>query len=158
MKKGPDHKMLIDKMSDLEQHIMECWQLVDDVNLLYKEVMDNDLHKDQDKLANALLGLCTIYGMKFDQAFNTYEEALKQCFDDPRILGMDSVRKQKRSTDKKTYKAKDIFKDIEGDPDNVLMTIPPEIIKHLGLKEDDTVDVTARDNSLIISKVNKDNI
>ena len=89
-----------DKMYDLEQHIMECWQLVDDVNLLYKEVMDNDLHKDQDKLANALLGLCTIYGMKFDQAFNTYEEVLKQCFDDPRILGIDSVRKQKRSTDK----------------------------------------------------------
>ena len=67
-----------DKMYELEQHIMECWQLVDDVNLLYKEVMDNDLHKDQDKLANALLGLCTIYGMKFDQAFNTYEEVLKQ--------------------------------------------------------------------------------
>ena len=27
-------------MYDLEQHIMECWQLVDDVNFLYKEVMD----------------------------------------------------------------------------------------------------------------------
>ena len=63
---------------ELEQHIMECWGMVDDVNLLYKEVMDNDLHKDQDKLANALLGLCTIYEMKFKQAFNTYEEILKQ--------------------------------------------------------------------------------
>ena len=63
---------------ELEQHIMECWGMVDDVNLLYKEVMDNDLHKDQDKLANALLGLCTIYEMKFEQAFNTYEETLKQ--------------------------------------------------------------------------------
>ena len=57
-----------------------------------------------------------------------------------------------------TYTVEDIFTDIPDDPDNVLMTIPPEIIKHLGLKEDDTVDVTARDNSLIISKVNKDNI
>jgi hypothetical protein len=155
MKNNP---VLINEMYDLEQRIMECWQLVDDVNLLYEQVMDKDLHKDQDKLANALLGLHTVYGIKFEKAFETYEEALKQCFDDPRILGIDSVRKQKRSTDKKTYKAKDIFKDIEGDPDNVLMTIPPEIIKHLGLKEDDTVDVTARDNSLIISKVNKDNI
>ena len=63
---------------ELEQHIMECWGMVDDVNLLYKEVMDNDLHKDQDKLANALLGLCTIYEMKFKQAFYTYEETLKQ--------------------------------------------------------------------------------
>ena len=69
---------MTDKMQDLEQHIMECWQFVDDVKLLYKQVMDKDLHKDQDKLANALLGLHTIYGMKFERAFNTYEEALEQ--------------------------------------------------------------------------------
>ena len=63
--------------ADLEQHIMECWQMVDDVKLLYEQVLDNDLHKDQDKLANALLGLYTIYEMKFDRAFNTYEKTLK---------------------------------------------------------------------------------
>ena len=70
--------MLINEMYDLEQRIMECWELVDDVNLLYEQVMENDLHKDQDKLANALLGLHTIYEMKFERAFNTYEEILKQ--------------------------------------------------------------------------------
>ena len=70
--------MLINEMYDLEQRIMECWELVDDVNLLYEQVMENDLHKDQDKLANALLGLCTIYEMKFEQVFNTYEKTLKQ--------------------------------------------------------------------------------
>jgi len=69
---------MTDKMQDLEQHIMECWQFVDDVKLLYKQVMDKDLHKDQDKLANALLGLSTIYEIKFERAFNTYEEALEQ--------------------------------------------------------------------------------
>ena len=68
---------MTDKMQDLEQHIMECWQLVDDVKLLYEQVMDKDLNEDQDKLSNALLGLYTIYGMKFERAFNTYEEALK---------------------------------------------------------------------------------
>jgi hypothetical protein len=70
--------MMTDKMQDLEQHIMECWQLVDDVKLLYEQVMDKDLHKDQDRLANALLGLHTLYEMKFERAFKTYEEVLKQ--------------------------------------------------------------------------------
>jgi hypothetical protein len=42
--------------------------------------MDKDLHKDQDELANALLGLHTIYEMKFERAFETYEEALKHYF------------------------------------------------------------------------------
>jgi anaerobic selenocysteine-containing dehydrogenase len=54
---------------------------------------------------------------------------------------------------KKTYKVEDIFTDIAGDPDNVLMTFPPEIIKYLGLKEGDTVDVTTEGNSLKIAKV-----
>jgi len=72
--------MLVDEMYDLEQRILECWQLVDDVNFLYEQVMDKELHKDQDRLANALLGLYTVYGMKFEKAFSTYEEALKQHF------------------------------------------------------------------------------
>ena len=70
--------MMTDEMQDLEQHIMECWKLVDDVKLLYEQVMDKALHKDQDRLANALLGLHTIYGMKFERAFNIYEKVLEQ--------------------------------------------------------------------------------
>ena len=70
--------MMTDKMQDLEQHIMECWKLVDGVKLLYEQVMNKALHKDQDRLENALLGLHTIYEMKFERAFNTYEEVLKQ--------------------------------------------------------------------------------
>ena len=69
---------MTDKIYDLEQHIMKCWRFVDDVKLLYKQVMDKDLHKDQDKLTNALLGLYTIYEMKFEQAYDAYEEVLKQ--------------------------------------------------------------------------------
>jgi len=54
---------------------------------------------------------------------------------------------------KKWYKVEDIFKDIEGDPDNVLMNIPPEINEYLDLKEGDTVDVTTEDNSIKLKKV-----
>ena len=53
------------------------------------------------------------------------------------------------SLDKKIYKVEDIFTDIEGDPDNVLMTIPPEIIKHLGLKVGDTLNVSTVENKSI---------
>ena len=71
---------MMDKMNELEQQILECWQIVDDVNLLYEQVMDKDLHKDPDKLANALLGLHTVYGMKFEKAFDTYEVAMSHYF------------------------------------------------------------------------------
>lgn len=52
-----------------------------------------------------------------------------------------------------TYKVEDIFEDIEGDEDNVLMTIPPEILELQGWKEGDTLKVEWGDKgSLVISK------
>ena len=40
-----------------------------------------------------------------------------------------------------TYKVEDIFEDIEDDPDNVLMNIPPEILEQMGWKEGDTLNI-----------------
>lgn len=51
-----------------------------------------------------------------------------------------------------TYKAEDIFQDIEGDEENVLMTIPPEILDQMGWKEGDTLVIKSTDGSLSISK------
>lgn len=52
-----------------------------------------------------------------------------------------------------TYKVEDIFEDIEGDEDNVLMTIPPEILELQGWKEGDTLKVEWGDKgSVVISK------
>lgn len=55
-----------------------------------------------------------------------------------------------------TYKVEDIFHDIPGDPDNVNMTIPPEIMEQMGWKEGDTIKVEIGDQgTVIVSKVDK---
>jgi hypothetical protein len=51
-----------------------------------------------------------------------------------------------------TFKAEDIFEDIPGDPDNVIMKIPPEICESQGWKEGDTLNVKLENGSIIISK------
>jgi AbrB family looped-hinge helix DNA binding protein len=48
-----------------------------------------------------------------------------------------------------TYKVEDIFEDIEDDPDNVLMNIPPEILEQMGWKEGDTLNIEVTDNNQI---------
>lgn len=54
----------------------------------------------------------------------------------------------------KSYKVEEIFHDIEGDEDNVLMTIPPEIMEAQGWKEGDTIKVEIGDQgTIIITKV-----
>lgn len=54
-----------------------------------------------------------------------------------------------------TYNVEDIFQDIEGDKDNVLMTIPPEIAEQMGWKPGDVLSIkTEEAGSISITKVN----
>ena len=67
------------KMSDrfdLEQNILDCWKITDDVNLLYKNVMEEEL--DKDKISNVLLGLQAIYSMRFEQLWETFENLVSK--------------------------------------------------------------------------------
>jgi len=55
------------------------------------------------------------------------------------------------------YKVEEIFHDIPGDPDNVNMTIPPEIMESQGWKEGDNIKVEIGDQgTIIITKVDKE--
>jgi formylmethanofuran dehydrogenase subunit D len=52
-----------------------------------------------------------------------------------------------------TFNTEDIFEDIEGDPDNVLMKFPPEVLEATGWKEGDTLDITVENGSIVVKKV-----
>lgn len=57
---------------DLEQNILKCWNVTEDIDLLYRRIMDGpDMSKDE--IANYLLGMSTIYNAKFDETFNQFE-------------------------------------------------------------------------------------
>lgn len=56
---------------DLEQGIMKCWNVTEDIDLLYENVMESEMTKDD--IANALLGMKTMYEMKFNKLFNCFE-------------------------------------------------------------------------------------
>lgn len=54
---------------DLEQQIMQCWGIVDELDF----VMDAVEEGDNDKTLNILIGLKELYARKFDKMFNTFE-------------------------------------------------------------------------------------
>lgn len=61
---------------DLEQSILNCWHVVDDIDILYKNVCEND-ELSKDDIANVLLGMKTIYNMRFDETFRQFEDCIK---------------------------------------------------------------------------------
>ena len=57
---------------ELEQQILDCWHIVDELKTLSEAVCDNNLSTDQ--TANILMGLEQLYQLKFDKLFQTFEE------------------------------------------------------------------------------------
>lgn len=54
----------------------------------------------------------------------------------------------------KTYSVEEIFQDINGDDENVLMTIPPEIAEQMGWKPGDVLKINIEEaGGISISKI-----
>lgn len=57
---------------DLEQNIMQSWNVCDDIQLLLD--MWDSLNEDQKQ--NYLMGLQQMYQMKFERTWNSFEQCL----------------------------------------------------------------------------------
>jgi len=56
-----------------------------------------------------------------------------------------------------TFKAEDIFEEIPQDPENINMTIPPEVAEAVGLEPGDPVKIMVGDQgTIIIEKLGDD--
>jgi hypothetical protein len=54
--------------------------------------------------------------------------------------------------EKFVFTAEDIFQDIPGDPDNVMLKFPDEVLALTGWKEGDTLDIKVEDGKIIVKK------
>jgi hypothetical protein len=60
---------------DLEQNIMKCWNITDEIDLLNKNVLEKEISTDD--ISNFLLGLKTIYNAKFEELFDNFGELIE---------------------------------------------------------------------------------
>lgn len=56
---------------DLEEQILDCWNVTKDLNTLAEGVIEQNL--SQDDISNALIGLKTMYELKHDKLWKTFE-------------------------------------------------------------------------------------
>lgn len=61
---------------DLEQQIMHCWSVCDDIKDL-REMRDTR-QLSEDELDNYLLGLQSVYQLKFEKLFNLFKKLLQE--------------------------------------------------------------------------------
>ena len=66
------------KIFDLEQSILQCWNVCDELDLLYSQTLERSTPLTQDEMANILLGMKSLYQMKFEKCFSEFEEVCGQ--------------------------------------------------------------------------------
>jgi hypothetical protein len=59
---------------DLEQQLIDCWKVTDDLQLAFELSVDNE---DPDRMANLLLGMKTLYELKFNKLWDTFETCVQ---------------------------------------------------------------------------------
>jgi len=59
---------------DLEQEIMSCWNITTDLDVIYHA---EHLYDDENAMQNALLGLMSLYELKFHKLWNTFESCVR---------------------------------------------------------------------------------
>ena len=57
---------------DLEQNIMQCWNVCDDIQLL----LDSWDKLDEDAKLNFLIGLKQMYHLKFERTWDSFEHCI----------------------------------------------------------------------------------
>lgn len=72
------------KQFDLEQNIMNCWNICEDLKAVCEAVMEDELTKDG--ICNILLGMAELYHVKFDKTFKSFEEMLKENHENKKVV------------------------------------------------------------------------
>jgi len=62
---------------DLEQLILKNWEITTEIKHLYEKVLEDDTYT-RDQIANYLLGLETIYELKFNKLWDCFESIAQQ--------------------------------------------------------------------------------
>ena len=59
-------------IQDLEQEFLRCWEVTQDLDLLVEE------YEHDDDLSNKILGIKNVYEMRFNKAWDSYEDLVAE--------------------------------------------------------------------------------
>ena len=63
---------------DFEQQILECWNVTKDIKTVYEGICDSGPALTEDQIGNALIGLETLYELKFNKLWSMFENGVNQ--------------------------------------------------------------------------------
>ena len=66
------------RIFDLEQQIMECWNVTRDIELVTRHLVDHSDGYSDDDIMNKYMAIKDLYEIKFDAKWRTFEDVCKE--------------------------------------------------------------------------------
>lgn len=63
---------------DFEQQLLDCWNITKDLKTVYEGICDSSPALTEDQIGNALMGLETLYELKFNKLWSMFENGVNQ--------------------------------------------------------------------------------
>ena len=63
---------------DFEQQLLDCWNITKDLKTVYEGICDSSPALTEDQIGNALMGLETLYELKFNKLWAMFENGVNQ--------------------------------------------------------------------------------
>jgi hypothetical protein len=64
------------KRFELEQEILDCWGIVDDIDILLSGIKDKEIPINN--ISNILIGLRDLYTLRFEKVLETLKEGINK--------------------------------------------------------------------------------
>jgi hypothetical protein len=120
---------------DLEQQLLDCWRVTDDVDLVTKHFVDDPAWegmdpKVSDTIMNKYFAIKELYDLKFQQQWSTFETVCTEYHQYRKAA-------ERLKMTNKTYTA-----NVQLDPENgedYVLTFPDELLKEMGWGIGDTL-------------------
>ncbi len=61
---------------DMEQHIMNCWNVCEDLDTVMEGVLEREMNQDQ--ISNVLIGMKELYHLKFEKLWESFESMCRE--------------------------------------------------------------------------------
>jgi hypothetical protein len=64
----------VNKIFELEQGVLDCWGIVDDIDILLSGIKDKEIPTNN--ICNILVGLRDLYTLRFEKVLETLKEGI----------------------------------------------------------------------------------
>jgi hypothetical protein len=71
---------MANRIQDLEQEVLLCWQIIEDLKTLAEE------HETENEVCDQILAIATVYEMRFNKAWKTYEYAVDEYYENRDLI------------------------------------------------------------------------